>query len=212
MVLICGPVVAQDISGVAHVVDGDTIDVDNFRIRIEGIDAFETGQNCIDADEQQWACGKAAKEALRKIASGRSVECDHLGEDPYGRIIGSCRVSDGDIGRLMIATGLAFAFTKFSDTYIEDEKLAIFAKSGAWAGEFTFPWKFRANGWSVAAQNSPDPSCPIKGNISSSGQRIYHLPHSRDYQRTKINTRKGERWFCDEAEAQSAGWRAPRSF
>ena len=26
---------------------------------------------------------------------------------------------------------------------------------------------------------------------------------------TKINTNKGERWFCDEAEAVAAGWRAP---
>ncbi len=49
-------------------------------------------------------------------------------------------------------------------------------------------------------------SCLIKGNISSSG-KIYHMPGGQFYDRTVINTSKGEKWFCSEAEAQSAGWR-----
>ena len=48
--------------------------------------------------------------------------------------------------------------------------------------------------------------CTIKGNLSSSGERIYHVPGTQHYERTKINTMKGERWFCTEAEAFSAGW------
>ncbi|MDN5568676.1 MAG: thermonuclease family protein, partial [Paracoccus sp. (in: a-proteobacteria)] len=52
---------------------------------------------------------------------------------------------------------------------------------------------------------------PIKGNISGSGERIYHTPWSSDYGRTKIDEAKGERWFCDEAEAVAEGWRASRS-
>jgi hypothetical protein len=52
-------------------------------------------------------------------------------------------------------------------------------------------------------------NCRIKGNISESG-RIYHLPGSEWYERTQINPAKGERWFCSEAEAKAAGWRAPR--
>jgi hypothetical protein len=49
--------------------------------------------------------------------------------------------------------------------------------------------------------------CRIKGNISWSGERIYHLPGDEYYDATRINTAKGERWFCTEAEAQDAGWR-----
>jgi hypothetical protein len=51
--------------------------------------------------------------------------------------------------------------------------------------------------------------CRIKGNISENG-RIYHVPGSEWYERTQIDARKGERWFCTEAEAKAAGWRAPR--
>lgn len=53
--------------------------------------------------------------------------------------------------------------------------------------------------------------CLIKGNINSKKDKIYHIPGWRDYEKTKIDTGKGERWFCTEEEAKSAGWRAPRN-
>ncbi|CAO4141552.1 putative membrane protein YttA [Methylorubrum aminovorans] len=53
-------------------------------------------------------------------------------------------------------------------------------------------------------------ACAIKGNISRKGDRIYHMPGSRDYDRTQINEASGERMFCSEDEAKAAGWRAPR--
>jgi len=49
--------------------------------------------------------------------------------------------------------------------------------------------------------------CVVKGNISSSGERIYHVPGCASYSRTKISPSKGERWFCSEQEAVNAGWR-----
>lgn len=42
----------------------------------------------------------------------------------------------------------------------------------------------------------------IKGNISSSGEKIYHIPSGAFYDRTDA-----EEMFCTEAEAQSAGYR-----
>ncbi|HEX7456359.1 MAG TPA: thermonuclease family protein, partial [Candidatus Nanoarchaeia archaeon] len=44
-------------------------------------------------------------------------------------------------------------------------------------------------------------------NISSSGEKIYHMPGQRYYNKTVISESKGERWFCSEEEAQKAGWR-----
>ena len=38
---------------------------------------------------------------------------------------------------------------------------------------------------------------------------MYHTPNSPWYDRTQIDTSKGERWFCSEEEAKGAGWRAP---
>jgi hypothetical protein len=57
------------------------------------------------------------------------------------------------------------------------------------------------------AQPKAAPDCLIKGNISSTGERIYHPPGCRFYAVTVIEPKRGERWFCSEAEAQAAGWR-----
>lgn len=50
----------------------------------------------------------------------------------------------------------------------------------------------------------PKQGCDIKGNINSKGEKIYHTPGSRYYERTKQ-----EQWFCSEKEAVQAGFRAP---
>lgn len=54
-----------------------------------------------------------------------------------------------------------------------------------------------------------DPSCNlIKGNIAfESGEKIYHVKGQTYYDDTKIDLDYGERWFCSEQEAVSAGWR-----
>ncbi len=70
-------------------------------------------------------------------------------------------------------------------------------------------------GFSVNAQqkkspNSPakKPECLIKGNISvSSGKKWYHLPGMEDYEKTRIDPLKGEKWFCTEEEARKSGWK-----
>jgi hypothetical protein len=51
------------------------------------------------------------------------------------------------------------------------------------------------------------PGCLIKGNIGSKGERIYHPPGCKYYAATVIDPKRGERWFCSEAEAVAAGWR-----
>lgn len=56
----------------------------------------------------------------------------------------------------------------------------------------------------------PEPGCVIKGNINTSGARIYHLPGTSAYQTTRIDPARGERWFCDEREARQAGFRPAR--
>jgi micrococcal nuclease len=47
---------------------------------------------------------------------------------------------------------------------------------------------------------------PIKGNINSKGERIYHTTRSRDYGRTKP-----EVCFATESDAKADGFRAPRT-
>ncbi len=52
--------------------------------------------------------------------------------------------------------------------------------------------------------------CPIKGTIGEAGERLYLLPDGSGYEPTYIDLTKGERWFCTEADALAAGWKADR--
>ncbi len=57
---------------------------------------------------------------------------------------------------------------------------------------------------------APGAGCDIKGNINGKGAKIYHVPGEANYEATRIDTARGERWFCTEEEARAAGWRAVR--
>jgi len=58
---------------------------------------------------------------------------------------------------------------------------------------------------------TPPKGCVIKGNISSSGERIFHLPGGGSYNATVISPSAGERWFCTVQEALNNGWRKARN-
>ena len=96
---------------------------------------------------------------------------------------------------------------KYSDIYVEQEKLAKLRGVGVWQGPAQSPWQYRSARRMPAAQQAPD-GCTIKGNISNNG-KIYHPQNMASYAKTRITLSKGERWFCSEAEARAAGWRAP---
>lgn len=51
--------------------------------------------------------------------------------------------------------------------------------------------------------NNPE----IKGNIGTTGEKIYHMPNQQHYNITKIDTKTGEKMFCTEDDAKAAGWR-----
>ena len=201
--LFAGPALADEI----RIVDGDTIEVSGAIYRLHGIDAPEYGQKCSAVDGGTWPCGREATSYLKSLVKGRTVLCDDRGNDDYGRIIGVCYAGSMEINEAMVAAGMAWAFIRYSKDYVQAERLAQVAGLGIWRAPSQTAWDYRSERWKVEEQQSPD-GCPIKGNISENGH-IYHAPWSPWYSRTKIDLSKGERWFCSEAEAVSAGWRAP---
>ncbi|MEM7544882.1 MAG: thermonuclease family protein [Pseudomonadota bacterium] len=198
--------IAMPVSADVKVIDGDTIDLGDVRYRLAGIDAPERGQRC---GSEAWLCGKTATERLEALVAGRAVWCDGGTNDGRGRLIATCHADGLDLGRVLVREGLAWAYLRYSEVYRDDEVAARSEARGIWRAPTERAWDYRARKWSSAAHTAPN-GCAIKGNISPRG-RIYHAPWSPFYDRTRIDLSKGERWFCDEADALAAGWRAPNS-
>ena len=198
------------ISGPARVIDGDTMDVRGTRVRLFGIDAPEKDQLCRDR-KRSWACGQRATRALRDRIGDRSVRCDE--RDRESRIVAVCRAGPVELNRWMVREGWALAYRQFTRSYVDEESRARAAKRGIWRGEFVPPWDWRRGRRLPGARRTAQKGsgeCRIKGNISTSGERIYHVPGGRFYDDVRITTGKGERWFCSASEARRAGWRRSR--
>ncbi len=205
-----GSVLAGRLVGTANVIDGDTIEIHGKRIRLHGIDAPESNQTC-EADGKPYRCGQQAALALADKIGRKTVTCEPRGKDRYGRVVAVCSLNGRDLQAWLVAEGWALAYRRYSMDYVDEEEAAKEAKRGIWRGRFVKPWEWRqGKRMDEAAEATPSRGCTVKGNISSNGERIYHVRGGRDYERTKISTEKGERWFCSEREAVAAGWRAVR--
>jgi endonuclease YncB( thermonuclease family) len=65
-ILAVSPTLAAEISGIPRIVDGDTVEIGQVKIRLAGIDAPETDQVCLDSMGERWACGTTARDELIK--------------------------------------------------------------------------------------------------------------------------------------------------
>ena len=129
---------------VTAVSDGDTIRSGQLRIRLHGIDAPERQQHCTTPEGARWACGNAARDALKTlVASVAALDCQITGVDRYGRLIMRCFAGEVDVGARLVRAGMALAYRRYADDYIADEEAARAARLGLWAGQFDAPWEWR---------------------------------------------------------------------
>lgn len=203
---------AEVLRGIASVSDGDTLRVGETRVRLFGVDAPETHQSCDIDTRDTWACGEAAADRLRVLVAGQEVTCVVADEDRYGRRVARCAAGGTDLGAELVREGLARAYTRFGDDYAALEEQARTGGIGLWHGTTEAPWDYRAEKREkienrLTPQTPHDASCVIKGNVSTGGGHVYHVPGGQFYEKTRIDPRRGEAWFCTEEEAQHAGFR-----
>lgn len=136
-------VARPSLTGVASVVDGDTIEVNGVRIRLFGIDAPESSQLCRDADGRDYRCGQVAALALADKIGRSPVECDDRGRDRYGRTIAVCRSGSVNLNRWLVSTGNAVAYRRYAADYVDDEAEAMAHRRGVWQGTFVVPELWR---------------------------------------------------------------------
>jgi endonuclease YncB( thermonuclease family) len=195
----------KPLQGRAEAIGGDLVRVAGTAVRLAGIEAPELQQAC-GAATRRYRCGAAAQVALGRLVNGRTLQCIVSGADGAGRPLATCTHGRLDINGELVRQGHAFAGSGLFAEYASLERQARDAKLGIWAqGDVERPAEFRAKVWDEAKRRAPD-GCPIKGLVTGEG-RVYLLPWSPDYDRGRIQRARGERWFCSEREAESAGFK-----
>jgi endonuclease YncB( thermonuclease family) len=130
---------AGPITGKSRVVDGDTLDVGNRRIRLAGIDAPERAQQCTDAAQQPSPCGETARRTLADFVGQGPVTCTPLEQDRYGRVVATCEFGGADLGGVLVGAGQAVDGGRYGG--LEQEAKA--AGRGIWVGTFEPPAQWR---------------------------------------------------------------------
>ena len=199
----------ENIVGRASVIDGDTLEIHGTRISLHGIDAPESGQSCL-VQSQPSRCGQQAALALAERIGAQTVTCEPKGRDQFQTVVAVCSAGAENLNAWLVAAGMALAYRQDSTDYVRQEKAAAKKKTGIWRGAFVKPWKWRLGKRLVLDSDPDNNACTITGNISQSSKRVYHVPGGQYYGPIRIETSKGERWFCSEADAKKAGWRKSR--
>ena len=141
------------ISGIAKVIDGDTLRIDKKKIRLFGIDAPEKKQQCRRSSlsisfltfGKDYPCGQISADRLRKKINDKLVVCKYSSKDRYKRFIAECFLNKTNINAWMVQTGHAVAYKKYSKKFVAQEIFAKKEKLGLWSGTFEMPWNWRKN-------------------------------------------------------------------
>lgn len=141
------PASAQEpIIGRASIIDGDTIEILGQRIRLQGVDAPESWQDCLDAAGKAYRCGKVSADELEQfLAKSRPTRCEFVEWDRYKRMVGECYRADGtSLGDWMVRNGYALDYRQYSKgAFAKAEAEARAKKIGVWQGRFDAPWDAR---------------------------------------------------------------------
>ena len=139
------------ISGIAKVIDGDTIKIEKNKIRLFGIDAPEKKQQCQKpwlsifflSLSKNYKCGKISTNKLKIKIDNKFIMCKSSNKDRYNRFIAECFKDKTNINRWMVSNGYAVAYRKYSKKFVSQENLAKKEKLGLWSGKFEMPWEWR---------------------------------------------------------------------
>lgn len=193
LLLAAPPKVTEVISGkVVGVTDGDTITLlvnkETIKVRLEGIDAPESGQSY----------GTKSKQALSDMVFGKPVTVKKTGTDRYKRTLGIVVVGDVDANAKMVEDGWAWHFKKYND----EERLAKLevaarnAKRGLWADATPLaPWDYRARQKTPQTKEA-DPKALYWLNTSSG---VRHNQRCEHFKKTKMGR------LCGPTDGRACG-------
>ncbi|MFC1622593.1 thermonuclease family protein [Patescibacteria group bacterium] len=206
----------QKLYKVIEVIDGDTIVLDSGPMSSSKYSQWVRLLS-INAPEEDTCYYAEAKKALQDLILNKNIrlEKDISGLDKFGRLLRYVILpnpnEDEDnilINEYLIRYGYALAEVYSPDTHYR--KLLYNAQDKAQAENLGL-WKecdTTKIDYKLELDIEPtNKNCIIKGNLASrENKKIYSFPNCPNYEATKIDPRKGDKYFCTEQEAIQAGF------
>jgi endonuclease YncB( thermonuclease family) len=127
-------VAAEQISGSARAVKGDTVILKGARVRLYGIEAPPPDEQCPGGDGA-WPCGVESRAALAQLISGIQLQCEIRRKVGHGKWRATCLARGRDVALEQVLHGWARAVPGISDVYLRAESAARDADVGLWRGE-----------------------------------------------------------------------------
>ena len=154
LLLISSPLFGIEIVGTPKIIDGDTLHINEHKIRFEGIDAPEIKQQCKKdylkvssiigfTLRKDYYCGITSKKKLEEKIKNSKIKCISLSKDRYKRYLATCYKDKINLNKWMVRNGHAVAYKRYSKQYLNDERYAEENKLGIWKGSFLRPEKWR---------------------------------------------------------------------
>jgi endonuclease YncB( thermonuclease family) len=216
--------------------DANTIQLGDVTYRLDGVDAPELDQVCIDDHADPWTCGVEARDQLTKLVGGKPVHCDDLGPDKAHRKrhLGVCSAEGetSNLNQAMVSRGFAInqplGQTSAKNHFDQDQAAAKDGRKGLWKGCFVTPQEFRVGkkdgallGGACRADKDREiravlfpgdlampPRCSIKGKFAVRARLTGNVGvYHLQGCRSYPALSHPDRWFCSEDDAQAAGFR-----
>ncbi len=114
--------------------DAGSVQIRGLRLHLMGIVPPQPRDFCA-AKGAEFDCARWARKRMGELLA-KGVACD-IWDVAGGNLLGRCRVADGDLGRLLVASGVARAAK--DGPYDGDQAQAVSGKKGLWAADVTLP-------------------------------------------------------------------------
>src|SRR5258705_6325214 len=145
------------------VIEGDTFHLDHTTYGLDGIDAPEIDQTCLDQSGDVWPCGVTARDRLSGYIGNRAVRCEDKGPEPVykHRRIGICSIESEatTLNEWLVREGWAIKFEPYAKgRFTAEEADARENRRGLWKGCFAEPRDLR--GWNLNGARLIGGGCP----------------------------------------------------